>query len=931
MTIKTCLFTFFSLLLLSAFSNATPTETLYLSGTDKDNTRQWDFTVNGGRNSNQWGKIAVPSNWETQGYGTYRYWNDWQQDVAPDSEGRYRTEFTVPANWQEKDIAIVFGGVMTDAEVFINGQLAGAIHRGGFYEFSYPITTLVKQGEKNILEVNVHRFSADESINRAERSADFWLFSGIYRPVWLEAKPKEHIAQFFVDAKHTGELLVQTQLAYQHADKLRIELKTLQGKRFGKVITQTIQGDNQAIHTKFNNIIPWSAENPQRYTLQIELLHGKKVLHREETIIGFRTVEVRKGDGLYVNNKKVKLKGANRHSFWPDSGRTTSKTISYEDARLIKQMNMNAVRAAHYPPDKHFLEVTDELGIYVINELTGWQQAYSTAAGAPLVKELIARDHNHPSVILWANGNEGGWNTDLDDDFQQWDIQQRPVIHPWALFGGINTAHYEPLNCCPGRLFNGDDVFMPTEFLHGLYDGGAGAGLNDWWNKMQHNPLSAGGFIWALVDEGVVRQDLGGKIDVAGNRAPDGILGPYREKEASFFAIKEIWSPVYIPLAEQDTLAPGFNGKIDVENRYDFTNLNALTFRWQLLKFPGITATLNTPKVIAENSLRTPSIAAGTTGNLQIALPKNWQQADALYLTATNSQGEEVYTWSWMIAQPDHFVSAFTQQTDQSTSAVNVETTANTYELTSKNIQLVLDKTTGRIKSLARNNTNVSLTNGPQFIGAAATLKNSTIKTEQDSATVTFAFDGQMKTIEWSLLNNDWIKLTYAYQMKGSTSADYLGVSFDYPEEQVKSMRWLGKGPYRVWKNRKKGVEFGVWEKAYNDTVTGLSWNYPEFKGIHDQVYWAQLATNELPITMIINDRNIALRMLTPTQATTKDEDPMTTKVEFPVGDISFLHAFSPIGTKFHKAADHGPEGETNSVPRLGQWYQSDIYFYIGK
>jgi beta-galactosidase/beta-glucuronidase len=920
----------FPVLCLSAgYSYAESTAIQYLSGIDKDNTIQWDFKVNGGRNSNQWKKIAVPSNWEMQGFGTYRYWSDWQPDKAPDSEAIYRTSFTLPNDWKEKDISIVFGGVMTDAEVKINDKLVG-VHRGGFYEFSFPVKEFVNQDGINQLEVKVNRFSVDESINRAERSADFWLFCGIYRPVWLEAKPKQHIANLRVNTSYKGELTLATELKYINADQLRVELQTLEGKRVGKPYQKNIEGNNQLLDIQFQNIIPWSAENPQRYNLIVELMKGKKSLHSVKQTIGFRSVELRKGDGIYVNNKKIKLKGANRHAFWPDSGRTTSKTISYQDARLIKEMNMNAVRVAHYPPDRHFLEVTDELGIYVINELTGWQQSYSTAAGAPLVKELIARDHNNPSVILWANGNEGGWNTELDDDFHQWDLQKRPVIHPWGLFNGINTAHYEPLNCCPGRLFDGEDVFMPTEFLHGLYDGGAGAGLNDWWNKMQANSLSAGGFIWSLVDEGIVRQDLNGKIDVAGNRAPDGVLGPYREKEGSFFAIKEIWSPVYIPVAEQEILAESFNGTFDIENRYDFTNLNSIEFRWQLVTFPGIFTADNKFNIMSEGKIQGPSLAPGHKGSLQVQLPQNWRDAEAFYLSAINAKGEVIYTWSWMLAGPMQYVNNLTQ-TIAPDAKVDIQETSTDYIAQSLNLRLVVNKADGRLKTLERNNKKLSLQNGPRLIGPESSLKKSAIQKGEQSASINFEFNGPLRKIEWQLLANDVIKLTYAYQMPGGSRAEYLGVSFDYPETQVKSMRWLGKGPYRVWKNRTKGVEYGVWEKNYNDTITGLSWNYPEFKGFHDHIYWAQLATTELPLTMVIKDNNIALRLLTPDQAQGKDQDPLTTKVEFPAGDISFLHAYAPIGTKFHAAADHGPEGEPHYVPRLGQWYQTEIYLYIGE
>lgn len=913
---------------------AQKTKIHFLSGTDKDNTINWDFKVNGGRNSGEWKTIAVPSNWEMQGFGTYHYWTDWQKDknMAPDSEGLYRTQFNIPQDWQQQEIRIVFGGVMTDTEVKINGQVVGPVHRGGFYQFSYSINKFIHHKAENLLEVKVNRYSSDESVNRAERTADFWLFSGIYRPVWLEAKPKEHIERFAVDAKHTGAISIQLWLSeLLSANQIQAKIKTLDGKTVGKpfAIKTSADGNSITIVSRIKNIIPWTAENPQRYLLNLQLKNDKKIIHEVEQIIGFRSVELRKGDGLYVNNVKVRLKGSNRHSFWPDSGRTTSKTLSYSDVRLMKEMNMNAVRMSHYPPDQHFLDVTDELGLYVIDELTGWQQSYSAQAGEPLVKELILRDHNHPSVIMWANGNEGGWNTDLDDDFYLWDTQRRPVIHPWGLFGGINTAHYESLNCCPGRLFNGEDVFMPTEFLHGLYDGGAAAGLNDWWNKMLTNPLSAGGFIWAFADEGIVRADHNGKIDVAGNRAPDGIVGPYREKEGSFFAIKEIWSPVYFPLSEQEHLPASFTGKLVVDNRFEFTNLDQIQFSWKFVKFSDAGKT-ESAQLIHKGEEKSPSILPGQRGFLDLKLPEQWQSADAFYVTASRN-GNEIYTWSWMIVNAKNIVDRTIAQYDDKSHLSSVKETATAYYLTNADLTIVVDKSTGRLQSVKRSNEEINLNNGPRLVTGDGKLKSIRSHNEGQDVIITADYEGELRKTEWRLQNNGWLKLTYAYQMKGGIKADYWGVTFDYPEDQVKSTRWLGKGPYRVWKNRTKGVEYGVWQKNYNNTVTGLSWNYPEFKGFHDKVYWAEVETTGLPFTILINDSNINMRILTPEQATSESENPMFTKVEFPSGNISFLNTFVPIGTKFDNAESHGPEGEKSSVPRLGQYYQTEIYFYFGK
>jgi hypothetical protein len=206
-------------------------------------------------------------------------------------------------------------------------------------------------------------------------------------------------------------------------------------------------------------------------------------------------------------------------------------------------------------------------------------KAYDTVVARKLVKELVLRDVNHPSIIIWDNGNEGGWNRAVDGDFHLYDPQQRFVMHPWEKFNGTETKHYPDFNYVTNAVLYGREVFYPTEFMHGLFDGGHGAGLEDFWNEMKKHQGFSGGFLWALHDEGVVRTDSSGKIDVAGNQAADGIVGPHREKEASFYTIKELWSPVYI---DQQNLPQNFKGKLPIENRYLYNNLNECKFEWKL-------------------------------------------------------------------------------------------------------------------------------------------------------------------------------------------------------------------------------------------------------------------------------------------------------------------------------------------------------------
>ncbi len=355
------------------------TQIVYLSGTDSDNTADWEFYCTDGRNSGVWTTIPVPSNWEFQGFGIYNYGHDWRiaNRTLGKETGMYRHAFDVPAEWRGKVVNIVFEGSMTDTRVKVNGRSAGPMHQGAFYRFSYDITRLLRFGRTNILEVEVDKHSADASVNRAERQADYWIFGGIYRPVFLEVLPKTHIARAAIDARADGSFRTLVELSEAARGlMLEVTLHELDGSQIGLAVQKEVdrsQSDNW-LSGAVDGIEAWNPEWPHLYDMRIALKRGEEVIHTITERIGFRTVELRAHDGFYVNGEKVVFKGVNRHSFWPTTGRALSEENHLTDILLMKEMNMNAVRMAHYPPDKRFLELCDSLGLFVINELAGWQQ-----------------------------------------------------------------------------------------------------------------------------------------------------------------------------------------------------------------------------------------------------------------------------------------------------------------------------------------------------------------------------------------------------------------------------------------------------------------------------------------------------------------------------------------------------------------------------
>jgi hypothetical protein len=897
------------------------TQYLYLSGQGKDDAVEWDFLCTAGRNSCNWAKIPVPSQWELQRFGTYNYGHDKNK---ANEQGKYKHAFTVPASWKSRNILIVFEGSMTDTEVFINGKSTGPIHQGGFYRFSYDITELIRIGSSNVIEVTVSKVSSNAGIEEAERQGDYWVFGGIYRPVYLAAFPSEYIDWTSVDAAADGTFLLDVYIQYiENADRVVARIYDLDGKPLGEEFSAVVDGSRNKVRlfTKIMGHKPWTSESPNLYNVRIELRNGKELIHTVTKRFGFRTFQVRPGEGLFLNGTKITLKGVNRHCSWPDSGRCLSRKISYDDVRLIKQMNMNAVRMSHYPPDTHFLEACDELGLYVLDELAGWQKpSYDTKSAKRLIEQMVKRDQMHPCILFWDNANEGGWNREADGDFGLYDLQKRPVLHPWELFSGVDTEHYKTYDILREKLQSGN-IFMPTEFLHGLYDGGHGAGLNDYWKLMQESELAAGGFLWVFADEGIVRTDRNGRIDVDGNHAPDGIVGPYRQKEGSFYTIREIWSPVQIAT---EKLPLDFDGSFEVRNCYDFTNLDKCSFKWQLVDFPSPFHRKSSRTIVRSGKFAAPSIAPGNKGLIRIDLPRNWRDSDALYLTAFDWNSHALWKWTWNITTPADYRKRIT---NGNKNQIQTREQVGTIIVSTGDLTVNFDKSTGLLREVKKGQNKFSFANGPRCVpkltdGSINQLPKVEWHKQQNRAVLEVTNPGSgLETLTWKVCSDGWLELSCAYYRDGRF--DFHGITFDYPEHLIRAKKWLGDGPYRVWKNRMKGTQFDVWQCDYNDTEQGRSWDYPEFKGYFSNINWLALDTLEGIITIATDTPGLFLRLYTPRSG----REPKNTAVTFPAGDISFLHAVGPIGTKFHPAKNLGPESRKTIAKGI---YKITLYFFFG-
>lgn len=919
-------------LFVSLFSSAQQKEIKYLSGTDNKNTVAWDFYCTGGRASGKWTTINVPSHWEQQGFGAYNYGRDYKTYGKnfrfADEQGLYKHNFNVPAAWKGKEIFIVFEGSMTDTEVKINGKSAGAKHQGAFYRFKYNITDKIKYGAPNLLEATVSKMSADESVNNAERLADYWIFGGIFRPVYLEAVAKEHIDHVSIDAKADGSFAMNVFMNNIASNKnIVAQIVDAKGKEVASFNT-TANAKDSVI--KLTGIVKtpllWTAEAPNLYKVIVSLKNGAKTSYQTSEKFGFRTIEVRKQDGIYVNGVKIKMKGVNRHVWWPETGRCVNPEIDLADVKLIKEMNMNAVRCSHYPPDQSFLNYCDSLGLYVLDELAGWQKAYSTKAGAPLVKEMVTRDANHPSIIFWSNGNEGGHNKELDDDYGRYDLSNRTVIHghhrPGNAFNGIDCNHYEDYYSTQ-KILQDTNIYMVTEFLHAQDDGGAASALADFWELHWNAKKGAGGFIWDLADEGIVRTDMNNIIDVNGVNAPDGIVGPHREKEGSFNAIKEIYSPVHITMK---TLPENFNGSIAVENRYHFTNLSQCNFHWALVNYRKPNDQFTGYDVIKSGQASSPDILPnGAKGNLQLNLPNDWKNYDALLLSAFDPKKNLLYKWSWNVASNAKLLNGIVAMND--TASTSVTETDSTITLTGGDVSVILGKTDGQLKGVRnRMSDPLSFGRGPVLVSGESKFTGIKISKESTTPVIETTYTGNMKYAKWKMHGSGWLSLEYEYSLDGTYP--FAGISFTYPENFVLGAKWLGKGPYRVWKNRLQGVTQNVWQNAYNNTQAGSApWIFPEFKGYFADITWMELNTVEGKFTVAAPDTGLYVRLFDFYALSGVRPHPT-----LPEGNLSFLDAIPPIGTKLAlnisgNTRQLGPQSEPTIINGSRK---RTLYFYFG-
>ena len=775
---------------------------------------KWDFQLNGG----QWSKIQVPGNWEMQGFDVPKYGKELVKSSA-----LYRRTFSVPEAWKDNLVRITFDGVNYGFTLVVNGQTVGSF-RSSYTRRSFDITKWVKYGEDNQLEVRVETQPRGYLFD----VNDDWSLSGISRPVYLSAVPKDHIEDFTVTTTLLGNgdatVSVKTDIVTgAKTKKPYVEGDILDAD--GNVVGQ--------INGTLHNARLWTAETPYLYTLRLRLKSKKKVLHQVERKFGVRQVTWDNAI-LKVNGTPIKIKGVNHHDISPVNGRAISDAELMEDMRLMKAANINAIRMSHYPPSERLLELCDSMGMYVVDEVPyGFgDQWLGKNEYLPDLQErayyTLLRDKNHPSVIIWSVGNENpvtriGLET---GKYVYKTDPTRPYVFPQTHkpFYKMFEADYDSITMYSLHYPTPSELrkvaketrhpVMHTEYAHALgLDFGQ---MQDVVEKWYQHPQLAGGCVWMLFDQGLLRKsdtpvdrnaytpyawlDEKTYYDTFDDYGADGILYSNRKPQADYWQVRKVYSPVVMQLRGYKS------GKATLRliNRYDFTDMSDVTLKWTLM--------VNNSEA-GKGSIQT-ACAPHDTVSVEVKGIRIPQNAVAwLAVTAEDKSGNRLTEQSFRL--------------DKLTPQDVVKSLAfgNTMEPTidkKRMMQWLKDNVCARVgkkrtmSEVAAEKTTRKL--WPKNILPMSQISVASAKADSVVYNCTFDCDtaGYVNgTVTLVKTKGEALRIHYSLTPQGKGQIVEAGLTVRMPEATV--ARWIGNGPYAAYPGKSRLSEFGVWQLNAED------------------------------------------------------------------------------------------------------------------
>lgn len=638
----------------------------------------------------QWTDFPVPGILELNGYGDAIYSNNgypWRTQFRPEPPfveernnytGSYRKMVTVPADWKGERIYLHVGSATSNLMVWVNGKFVG-YSEDSKVSAEFDLTKYLTPGKENLIAMQVMRWCDGSYLE----DQDFWRFTGIAREVYLYARPQAHIADLFitpdlVNNYQDGTLEVKLNAVGAKGETVMFSLKDKEGK---EVAAQTAKvGGNGEVKVNFDikNPLKWTAETPNLYTLYTTLMDGKQVAEVVPQRVGFRKVEIKNAQVL-VNGQPVLFKGANRHELDPVTGYVVSMDRMLEDIRVMKELNINAVRTCHYLNDPRWYELCDIYGIYMVAEANieshGMGYGDKTLAKEPTYEKAhLERNEsnikiykNHPSIIFWSVGNEAGYGPNFEkayDLVKAYD-PSRPCQYEQAGQNGktdIFCPMYYDYGGCD-KYSQGDNPrpLIQCEYAHAM--GNSMGGFKEYWDMVRKYPKYQGGFIWDFVDQGLrVKNKQGKTIYAYGGdfgRYPtsdhnfncNGIINPDRKPNPHANEVRYYYQNIWA--TAKDLKA----GEVEVYNENFFKSLDDVELQWTLESEGKVLANgrnaLDIPaqqkRVVKLDGYSLPADVKGEVVlNLDFVLKKAEPMLDAGYAVAREQFVVNPYTFPTM-------------------------------------------------------------------------------------------------------------------------------------------------------------------------------------------------------------------------------------------------------------------------------------------
>lgn len=892
-----------------------------------------------------WDKIKVPSNWEMEGFG-YPFYvgsgygfkrNPPLIPVDNSPVGSYKRTFTIPDNWNDRQVILYFGSVASAFYVWINGEKVG-YSQDSKTPSEFDITPYIKKGE-NQISVQVFKFSDGYYLE----DQDFWRLAGIQRDVYVYARPKTFIRDYEVvtdlDESYTDarfNLFVELGSKSKSLPKnasVEVEILDNNNKPIYKERKTLGKGNKEIVFEKeIKAPLLWTAETPNLYRMNLCLSVGNKPQQYVSQFIGFRESEIKHAQ-LLVNGKPIYIKGVNRHEHDPYNGHVVDEASMIEDIKLMKKHNINAVRTSHYPNDPRWYELCDIYGLYVVDEANieshgmGYDQNRCLAnqvewesAFVDRTERMFERDKNHASVIVWSLGNESGEGCNFATTYK-WihdnDRSNRPV-HSEDGIKGPNTDIFCPMYKKIDVLIN-HAIYMPTkplilcEYAHAM--GNSVGNLQDYWDVIEKYPSLQGGFIWDWVDQGFAAKDENGKFywayggDLAPKGTPstanfcmNGLICADRSLKPHIHEVKKVYQNIGFKLLDYAT------GAVEVENKYFFINLDRFDFSWVL--------EANGTK-IAEGKLGEINLAPQNKYVTKANFPKiNVKPGTEYFLTvkAALKEKDGLVDTGEILATEQFKLPFYEQQNiNIAEGKINIDNESSKLSIsTSNGVTIGFNKESGYLCSYKVNGTEMlkeetepnfwrPVTDNDMGNDMNSTLRiwrNAGKETRLVSMEQNELKDGSYKVstkylvpagnsdlnIEYNIAPNGIIDVTYSFASGNDTLPHIprLGLTLTM-QRQFENVDWFGRGPHENYIDRYTSAFVG----RYNGNIKDQFFLYdrPQETGNKIDVRWMSLRNNKGEGMMIIGKPYISTSAY---PFTNEDlDEPGTRKSQRHTSDIS--------------------------------------------